>query len=699
MTDMAMAMGRSPFDTEAVEKIKRLGMSPRQQRLNAYLARYRCAQYDTCAVSWDGGRHVEGIDREAIVTQGFVPPGFYDASMGTNVVPFRFRRPSTPLHLGKTIVDRFTSLLFSERMHPRIVVEGDPDTEDYVAAIVDAARFWQFMVLARTLGGAMGTTVGGFSFLDGKVAFEAHDPRWITPTWRDRRAFQLAAIEERYWVPVEVYDPDERATIEVLYWYRRVIDESVDVVFKPALVGDGEEPQWVIDRAVRHDLGFCPVVWAQNVPVLDDVDGDPDAHGAFDMLDQIDALLSMASFGTTNNCDPTMILASDLDLGEVTSKGSKKAIGLEKGGDAKYLEIAGTGPKAARELAMELRQYALEVTQCVLERPGEQGATPKTATEVLRAYSSMHARADVLREQYGERFIKPLLSMVVRAARAKTGSLRDANGAPARDAQGRRMVGVLDLPQRIEQDGDDIRRVDRVLGTGGDLRLQWPSYVTPTLEEESLAVRSAGEARALGLVDNEHAVKKVAAFYGVEDVSAMLQAMQEQRAEQAGTATDAQQTQMVHALGMRGGARAALGGVASPYTQTEIEGGLVTIDEARAARGLGPLPDGDGGLTLPAYRAKHAATIAKATVAENAATAATLLDGDSEDEEPEPADALRGSPAASGDNADPYDDTDDDAPDVAYELPKPLTDWLDKALGSKETTRLLDPTRPDEPGD
>src|SRR5574337_67053 len=276
-----------------MEGIQRLGLSPRQLELNDLWSWYRCQHYDTRKVDWDGRERVVGIDREAIATAGFIPPGFYDA--GGQNLPLKFRRPSSPYALAKVVVDRFTGLLFSERRHPQIRCEGDPDTEDYMTALADVGRLWPAMILARTYGGAMGSVAIGFQYVNGKPVFEVHDPRWCVPEFKDRLELKLESIEKRYQYPVEKRDEQGR-WVEVPHWYRRTIDEKSDVLYEPVEVpDDGSEPEWTEQARVDHNLGFCPVVWVQNLPVQDSVDGDPDCLGIFDMIEAIDSLIGQAN--------------------------------------------------------------------------------------------------------------------------------------------------------------------------------------------------------------------------------------------------------------------------------------------------------------------------------------------------------------------------------------------------------------------
>jgi hypothetical protein len=376
------------------------------------------------------------------------------------------------------------------------------------------------MIQARTYGGATGSVAVGFQFINGKPIVEVHDPRWLYPVFEDRITLKLAAIEKRYMYPVEMRDPETGEWGEMWFWYRRIIDGNSDVLFKPSPVGDGEEPEWIETARVDHNLNFCPVIWVQNLPVLDDVDGDPDCVGIYDMVESIDNLLAQANIGTISNCDPTVKLITDAEIPDLR-KGSRNAIKLPAGSDASYMEISGSGPEAARKMAEELRRYALEVAQCVLEHPEMER---RTATEIERVYSTMIAKADILREQYGQRLVVPLMEMMVEAAR------KLATPVLNNDGQLERQVPVL--PPKVMQGSNGSEQVARALGPGGVLKLQWPGYFEPTLTDVELATRSAIGAKAGGLIDAEHASKFVAQYYRVEDVPAMLKKIKSDQSEQ-----------------------------------------------------------------------------------------------------------------------------------------------------------------------
>ena len=524
---------------QAMQRISRLGMSPRQMMLNRLWAWYRTEQYAARSRDWNGREIYDPIEHEMIAHGGVIPPGFYDAN---DSYPIKFRKPTAPYALGKVIVDRFTGLLFSERHHPSMEVEGDANTEDYINALVDQGRLWPHMIQARMYGGAMGTVAMGFQFVDGKLEFEVHDPRWCTPVFSDRAQLKLQAIEKRYMYPIDEVDEDTGQYVTVWYWYRRIIDQTGDVIFAPVEVGDGTEPTWVPDKVVTHGFGFCPVLWVQNMPVQDDMDGDPDCHGIFDMIETIDALLAMADKGTLANCDPTVVISTDAEMDEV-KKGSDNALKLPTGGSARYMELAGTGPKTAVELAKEFRTMALEIAQCVLDHPD---VTNRTATEVERVYSGMIAKADIMREQYGEHCIKPLIEMVLQAVHNFEEGFIDVETAE-------HIVGVVNIPPKAVKAADGTVELEpRKLGTvTGVPQVKWPPYFEPMLSDIEMATRSAIAAKVGGVIDRVQAVKFVAPYFKIEDPAAMMVNIENEQQEEQNRLAE-QALGMLHAPGVPG---------------------------------------------------------------------------------------------------------------------------------------------------
>lgn len=509
---MAQTVVRS-FSEMALHNTKTLGLSPRQQELNWYWSWFTTVRYGNRKVEWDGSESVDKIDAEAICQAGVLPGGFYDAGVS---FPLRFRKPTSPYNLPRVIVNRFTSLLFSERTHPKITCAVSEQIEDYVSGLAEACRLWSKFSEARTFGGATGTFCVGFKFMDGKPVVEVHDPRWVTPVFKNKESMELEAIDKRWMWPEHMLD-DKGEYQPVWFWSRRIINGTVDVVWNKVPVGDGKEPNWNAhppDQAVEHGFGECPVQWGQNVPVLDSEDGEPDCLGTFDMIEEMDALISQSGTALKQNLDPTVVIATDMKLREI-DKGSDNAIKIEKGGSATYMEGNFGGSKAGLEHAMKLRELVLEVAQCVLDQEDDHA---KTATEARQNMASMESRVDVLREQYGQQGILPLLGKMLRAIQKLT-TTETVN------EQGQVERAEIKLPPRVIVGKDGTKTVQaRELPDDVEpvLGIEWPPQRRPTPEEVQTMGAAVSGMKTNGVVSLERAVHMLQAFTGIEDPQAEI---------------------------------------------------------------------------------------------------------------------------------------------------------------------------------
>lgn len=500
---------------EAVSKVGNLGMSPRQLELDRFWRRYRCVHYEGRSIDWNGHQELDPVETESITRGNAIPPGFYDAGQ---TMPLKFRKPSAIYNLDKAIVDRFTGLLFSAKRHPNPSVPDDDATEDWLEGFCADTRLWFKMILARTYGGAMGSVGISFKFLEGRPVVEVHDPRWSEPELSDDGEERVERLEKRYIFERQLRDPETGSNISAEFWYRRVIDRFRDRCWPAVPVGDGEEPDWDDERWLRtevfHNFGFCPVVWIKNTPDQERADGDPDTWGMLELSDRMDELYSQANRGTVSNCDPSVLVSSDAEF-DSFRKGSENAIQVEKGGSATYMEITGAGPKAAVDLADKFRERALEIARCVLDT--NFAGPARTESETNKNYSAMIERADEFREAYGEG-LRRFFEMVVRAVRrvGEVQIVKDEAGEPVSMTRGE----VRLTKRRVEdEETGEAEFVEREVGSGEVIEIEWPDYFEPTHDDTEKATRAAGQAfRSFGLISRERALRYVARYFGVENI-------------------------------------------------------------------------------------------------------------------------------------------------------------------------------------
>jgi hypothetical protein len=518
------------------EKIRRLGLSPRQLELNRAYAYYCCAQHDDCATAWDGSRNPDLVTRSSIVSSAALPPGYQDTFGELEALPMRFRRPSVPCHLCHLIVSRFTGLLYGEQQNPTWKVPGDPDTEAWVHAVTESYGLWACMMLARNMGGAMGTAIIGFKIIDGKVIFESLDRRWCIPTFDPKNPNELTKLEIRYMYPEEVRDPETGQWKEESYWYMRIITTTSDCVWKPQPVGDGaKEPQWDDPATVlelrEHNLAFLPYQWIRNIEVPDDLDGYADCLGSYDYFDRIGELDSAIHGGAFRNADPTPVVSSDGNIDKV-GMGSKSAVKLEKGGTVTFAETSGAAVEAAAKESDRLEDKALQVCECVLADQRTTDGSPMTATEVTKRTAAMFAKAGMLRTQYGQRGVVLLMEKLLRAAR------KLAEGRPAGEGDidqagnpiqaGTTIRQAIFVPPKVE--GDKL--VQHTLGNvnGAQLKLMWPPFSKPTPEETGQKVTATVQARAGRLITLDTGVRHLSPDFAIENPQKEVEALKKEPA-------------------------------------------------------------------------------------------------------------------------------------------------------------------------
>lgn len=494
-------------------------LTPRQRYLGRLWRWYRAVNYSHRKFNFDG-LEVSADEHELYQYEAaeYCPPGYEVGSGRVAGSPPKLnqRRPTAPYRIPMAVVNRFTSLLFAGEQVPYVRHRFFPDVSELVEQLVVDVNMWQHMRQVRTFGGAVGTGVTAWHFEDSELVLEALDPRWVTPTWVSRQGGRVASVTIQYQYEADVLSPTG-VIVGKQFWFRRRIDAEFDITFKPVEVTD-KPPVFQADEALsfRHGFGICPVVWVQNTP-SDDLDGDPDCYGMFDMIEVIDTLLSQGARGTIANCDPTLSIFTDEESIQNVITGSGHVLKLPANAKTQLMELAGSGPKTAYELAGELRRIVLETVRCVLDDPsiGDRATT----TEVLRTTSAMHDRASEFRDQYGKHVSRVLVGLIQSIVAVHGRPITDAKGQPRRNELGQTEVAVVSSgmdPTRFDTLVRSLQAESRVL-TAAQIELKWPLFTEPMSDDITKGVASAITARDSHLITPEHAIRYVARLLGVRD--------------------------------------------------------------------------------------------------------------------------------------------------------------------------------------
>lgn len=550
MAGMQLGFTRRPLETAAAFPLAAQQMAavnhfsspdadkfftPDHELLNQKWAWYEGLQYDGCQFDWYGAPiGGSGSVSKALVpkTTG-VPPGF----RSLNVPNLSQRRPTSPQRVVRRVVGRFTGLLFGDGCNPNIQCIGDEATGHWLQSFAKTSRLFPKMQSARDIGGSIGAVAVGIRALDGEPRIELFDPRFTKQIWADREAMVLRAIDIRYKIPVSVLTGRGGGRETVYYWERRLISDTADLHYKPVWVtkrvGDildngvevqanptGREPDWgaLIDeeKSVRHDLGFCPVIWIQNLPKHTTEYGYSDVDGLYEQAMDIDQLRSAISSCVKANMDPTLVVSNaDGKFPDGLKKGTGNGIAVQAPGTVQYLEAGFGSVTVAMNWFEQVIDLFFKEADC-LELAKDGGGAPQTATEVNQKIGPQQAKTGRLREQYGQLGVRKLLQMAVKMERVLN----------------TRGQGFTELEPRVTEVSDGEDKVEQVqLGKGGYIDVDWPPIARPSIAEVAQAATAAVAAKTGGVVDTESIVKWLSPYFGADDIGAILARLTKEKEE------------------------------------------------------------------------------------------------------------------------------------------------------------------------
>ena len=435
MAEPAEKLPSNPLQALQRIDIVSLCKATRCAALDAGERYYDGSQYDHMKFDWNG-------NYQGSADAADIAPGWY--------VPINHRKPSVRLKLPKLVVSRFTAMLLGEDRFPRISVEGDDEAEDYVNALAQESGLRSKIQEARDKGGASGTAVMSFAFIDGKPRLQVHRAKHMhVLQWADRYMLRPSTAFKCYKYQKSIIHQGKIK--EVAFYYARLWTEGVEVIWEPIPEEAAKDGSWVRsvqNYAVEHEYGECPVYWIQNLPDSDNEDGTSDYAGLEPNFDEINRLMSSTSKGTIANVDPTLVVKADpATNGGSIRKGSENAIYSEKG--AEYLELSGTSIKTARELVREILGYCLDVAGVVLGEPDKISGAAKSAAAMKMLYQPMINQCDKLRAQYGDNGIIPLLKGMLKAAK-KIGSTEPGPVIVTDDGRRVQQKPTVTLEPRVE---------------------------------------------------------------------------------------------------------------------------------------------------------------------------------------------------------------------------------------------------------
>lgn len=494
-------------------------------------------------------------------------PSWWDKS-----VPIWDREPCVVWHAADGAITSNEDLLLGEGRYPAVTTKPDEDQGDdtealkedpsevldrFAVAIEREALLRAHLRQAYRDGQSVGTCVGLFGVRMGRLFSESIQAEFVTATKTAEGAVE--SLEVRY--PYVDLKRDERGEWHAkAFLFRRLIDANRDVTFLPAEAQpDGLEPKWQEDpsKAIAHGLGFCPVVYHKFRSVstiVHEVDG----HAVHEKLtDEIDAFNFEASMrhkgamyslpqryetgvepgynptGETSCDHPNLVATNDgkpyvpgaNSIREQYKRPSQQIQGARKQGPDEVwqydsaevkvgqLELNDGSLQALADTMAELRARISETLAWVALNPEEikfAAALSGKALERIMARQLNRVAKD--RDGFGDGYLKPAYCMLLRIA-SKVGTGLRTRGAKK----------ALPLLATFDQLSDGW--------ADPPLSLRWGTWFQPVPEDDKLLIESVTAAYQGGFITRRTAVEKLSRTFGIENVDAYLDSLEEEAEE------------------------------------------------------------------------------------------------------------------------------------------------------------------------
>lgn len=489
----------------------------RCDRLEKY---FEGTQYDDKPYDWDGSlRSISGIVGVPIpAIAGRVP------SMSS-------RRPGAVYRLGKIMVQRYTALIFGEdgeKGFPAVSCEEDPDSEDFVQAIAEAAELGDVFAEARDAAGIRGTAVLSYAWIDGEPRVEVHNRKQITVLeWLDESR-DLPQVVVKIWPTKVPAIGVGGVLIEQAGWMARewsgprtqpiapnappgsvaVVEPGADRIYRYVPEAPMAKARWEL-TAPPVALDDCPVVWWRNEK-REGHDGRGDYEGQEGMLDQLNQALCATAGGTIRNADPTLVLGLDptANNGEPVRKGGYNAIYAGPHG-ADYLEISGTSTEAGLKTTDKLKAFVLEDGDVTLLDPEKMAGLAQSGEALRRLLFPMVKRAQKLRRQAASAIVRVLAGLLRQAQQLAATKPGVTFGLPPRVEKTTTAGGVEQI----------VSETPRVPGKGKRLTVAWAQMFPPSATDRLQEVQTTQAANGgKPVISMRTGVEVSAPLFDVTDV-------------------------------------------------------------------------------------------------------------------------------------------------------------------------------------
>jgi hypothetical protein len=404
--------------------------------------------------------------------------------------PVRKRKPFLRVPLPKLLASRVSARLTGSEVFPEISIEDDPESEYYFKLVQRTSIVQAAMVSASKSLTVNGSVFVRFFVVGNKFMVEHYNSNYCYPEFD--AAGELAAVRVQYVFTdnsdLDAYGKPKRK------WFRAEFGSVVDVLFDNPEYDQDSEPLFQVVQQIEHGLGFVQGEWFKtgNLPNTDD--GPSIMEDMIPFLDAMNYSLSLSQESTDYNTAPQLgIKGMDEDEIDTLIRSNAKAWAMGREGDARFIESNLGGVETSINLRDKNRQVIQDVTRVILLDPEKIAGSAQSGKAMEILHGPMVELINELRPQFGLH----LKSLIMKMAIANLIALRMSGVAPV-------MVPPGWVPMTP------------------DFTLEWPPVFPLTTADLQQEVSLVSSAVSGNLISRRTGVKRLAKYFGVEDIEAEL---------------------------------------------------------------------------------------------------------------------------------------------------------------------------------
>jgi hypothetical protein len=515
---------------------------------------------------------------------------------GDEEAPLRERKPCIIYRLPKAATQQVVRFLFGDKRFPKISVEVSEQDQNYpavseddaselgswIAALVECSSLQPTSRAYATKAVACKTAVLVIEVQDGEFQFTLPRPQDCHAEFVDNNPDRpVTRMVWCYEFNKEVADESTGKPTTKRFIFRREWDATNVYVYDDVEVKLGVKLEWGAPQPKAHGLSFCPVVWIRNEPEYSQgLDGRALYEDLEEEFEALDMALSRRHQGIIYLGAPQLVETGVADDDGPDATGRKAGpAGFSGGGTGKHqvaakarrvapdsvwtyegekvkvelLETSGKAFEVGTHHVNDIRSRLLETMGVVLTSMADTIQRVTTGADMSARFLALaHAPLIALVQEYRHTWwpkgLRRVLSMMLRMTVELT-----KQDKTIRVPNTEKVAAILDR-FLVESEWIEPRMV-----------AHWGKFFDPSSTEIKTNVEAAATAKEKQLISPETAVEFTSHDFGVDDVEAELEEIED-------AADEAESRSLATLTRVEGGNRSGIPG-ATPTVQADSDSG------------------------------------------------------------------------------------------------------------------------------